>query len=170
MTSFQKQQPFSTKRLLKWCAKEGIAVVLLYRTINGACSCGDPSCDRPGKHPISTPSWNPQPAEFIRFLNENPNARIAIALGQNVVALQTRGPTGRQNLRELRTGQKVLPATVTIRKGDRKIRLFKVNGIGVRGARLAEHVRLLGQGDFVLLPLSTDFGEQALLREGRRTR
>jgi Bifunctional DNA primase/polymerase, N-terminal len=66
------------------------------------CTCGDPKCTQPGKHPRVKHATT-DPALVTRYWTESPDAEIGVPLGSSsgFVALVINGPTGLKTLRAL---------------------------------------------------------------------
>jgi putative DNA primase/helicase len=136
-------------------ASGGLPIVPLHGLSNGCCTCGNRHCERPGRHPradIAGASLDPE--KIKRMWKKWPKAKIAIAMGGpgKLVALKTYGQTGRQNLRAITARDRKLRETVTIRDRDRRIYLFRVHGIQPRSREIADGVRILGSGKFIVAP------------------
>ena len=140
-------------------AEANIAVVPIHGTKDGRCTCGDPTCDQPGAHPraehdVFDASVDPL---FIKHLWRHcPNAEIGIPFGDatGLVGLAIDGQPGRRHLRELIERNANLRRTVTILHLDLEIRLFRSDGSEVAGRKLADGLRILGDGDFIIAPSS----------------
>jgi ParB-like chromosome segregation protein Spo0J len=138
-------------------ASYGVSVVPLHGTKEGDCTCGDEHCKRPGKHPrakrgIADATADPQKIE--RLWAKWPSAKIGIVTGApaNLIAVETRRKTGRQKLREIMAINRTLPRTVTLQDRDCRLRFFRVKGNQPRSGDVAEGVRILGDGDFIVAP------------------
>ena len=135
-------------------------MVPLHSSKRGRCSCGNPDCAAPGRHPRTDHGLadaTTDAEKITRLWKQNPRAKIGIVTGTpgNLIGLETRGNTGRQTLRELIAASgSTLPRTVSIEDGDRRLRLFKASGNPPRSGRIADGVRMLGNGDFIVAPAS----------------
>lgn len=56
----------------------------LHYPIGQSCSCGDPNCKGPGKHPaiLDWPNVRPTPDEVARWFDAEPNANLGLLCGQ----------------------------------------------------------------------------------------
>jgi ParB-like chromosome segregation protein Spo0J len=138
-------------------AQEGVPVVPLHGINDGHCTCGDDYCDRSGKHPRTKrgiKDATTDPAEIERLWAKRPKAKIGIVMGGpgKVVALRTEGQTGRQSLRAITVRNGKLPETVTIRDHDRRLYLFRVHENQSSSRKIADGVRVLGDGKFIVAP------------------
>lgn len=138
-------------------AEAGFPVIPLHGRKEGSCTCGDPDCTKPGRHPrtkngLSDATADPDKIE--RLWAKWPSAKIGMLMGgpSKLVALITEGEVGRQNLRSITTRNGKLPRTVTIRDHHRRLHLFRVKGTRPRTGELADGVRLLGDRDFIVAP------------------
>jgi hypothetical protein len=143
------------------CVEAGIPIVPLNSIKNGRCSCGDRHCERPGKHPRTKRDLadaTTDPKKIERLWAKWPNAKIGIVTGAlaNLIAVETRRKTGRQKLREITASNGTLPRTVTIRDHDRRLRLFRLDENQAQSGDIAEGIRILGDGDFIVAPSSLD--------------
>jgi hypothetical protein len=137
-------------------AEAGIAVVPLHGTDGGRCTCDDPKCAQPGKHPRTEHGIcaSADTQSVRRLWKKWPHAKIAIAFGgpSKLLGLEIHGGTGRKSLRALTERNGKLLRTVTIRDWDTWVRLFRHNDAGAAGRALGEGLRLLGDGDFMIAP------------------
>ena len=65
-------------------AAHGLRVLLLHAVHDGLCTCGDPSCKHPGKHPRFTGGWKTattDEATIRRWFAQYPDSNIGIATG-----------------------------------------------------------------------------------------
>jgi putative DNA primase/helicase len=73
-----------------------------------------------------------------------------------LLALVTEDQAARQKLREIVAAKGDLPRTVTIWDDDRWILLFRGDGRFLRSRDLADGIRILGDGNFIIAPSSFD--------------
>jgi ParB-like chromosome segregation protein Spo0J len=138
-------------------AQEGVPVVPLHGIKDGHCTCGDDYCDRSGKHPRTKhgiADATTDPDKIKRMWRKWPKAKIGIVMGGpgKVVALRTEGQTGRQSLRAITVRNGKLQETVTIRDHDRRLYLFRVHENQPCSRKIADGVRVLGEGKFIVAP------------------
>lgn len=143
------------------CAKAGLPVVPLHGTVNGRCNCGDEKCDQPGRHPRTKHGVTDATADrgvIEKMWAKWPRAEIGIALGgpAKLLAVAIDSAAGLQNLRKLAGPNGDLPRTVRIRNHGQLILLFKPDQKDLGSGDVADGVRLLSDGDFVVAPSSLD--------------
>jgi putative DNA primase/helicase len=156
----EDQTVFANLHMALRYAQEGISVVPLHGFKKGVCTCSDPACDQRGKHP-RTKNGVCDAATDLQLVERRwkkwPKAKIGIAFGgpNRLVGLLIEGEAGWTNVRTWTRHRRQLPRTVTILDGeDCEIRLFKSeNALNDKG-EIAEGLRLLGDGDFVVAPSS----------------
>jgi hypothetical protein len=144
----------SQKLLALKYARLGLHVLPLHAIADGHCSCGSGAdCKRPGKHP-RTPNGvkdaTTDRSAIKAWWNRWPKAKVGLVLGapSNVIAVETRGKTGRRKLRELTHGS--LLRTVTIQSRNRRLHLYRVQGNQPRSVELRDGVRILGEGEIIV--------------------
>jgi hypothetical protein len=159
--------------LARHYAQAGCLVVPLHGSKRQRCSCGKPDCTAPGRHPrakggLADATTDPKVIE--RWWDKWPDARIGIATGAlgKLIALETRGNRGQRSMREMKAEYGALPSTVTIRAGDRRLRLFKVDDQAARSTDIADGVRVIGDGDVVVAPSTLDSTGRRYFLESRR--
>lgn len=130
-------------------------VIPLHAIKNGKCSCGNPACDSPGKHPC-IPNWKeyqarkPTPEEMARWKKRFPGCNWAVITGQvsGVVVLDVDGPEGAEAVKG-----KHLPLTWAVRTGKGIHYYFKHPGFPVQnGVRVLPGVDVRGDGGYVVAP------------------
>ncbi len=142
-------------------ASGGLAVIPLHGTKDGTCTCQCDNCCIPGRHPRTkhgVRDATTDPRLIRQMWKKWPNAKIGIALGGagKLLAIVTDGAAGQQKLREIIVTNGDLPRTVTIRDRDRETRLFRFGGTDLHISDVADGVRILGDGDFIVAPSSLD--------------
>ena len=93
----------STLDVALQCAAAGLPVFPLHgKGWNGKCSCGNPDCDKPGKH-ARTEEATTDPSVIERYWTECPDDEIGVPLGSSsgFVALLIDGAAGQKTLRAL---------------------------------------------------------------------
>jgi hypothetical protein len=135
----------------------GVAVVASHGTTKkGRCTCGDPNCKRPGRHP-RTPleDATSEPEIAGPFWFKWPKAKVIIATGQHgIIAVTTRGPNSEQALASLVDDDEASPETIEFREGHRRTYLLRAppNAIPNGRVTLAEGVVVHGRGSFIVVP------------------
>ncbi len=118
-------------------AARGWRVVPLYSpTEQGGCTCGDPDCESPGKHP-RLKDWpnraSTDPKVITEWWRRWPDANVGIATGaaSNLVVVDL-DKGGRETLADLESEHGPLPATpVSHTGGGGEHRLFKHPGVTI---------------------------------------
>jgi hypothetical protein len=90
-------------------AKAGLPVVPLHGLKDGVCTCDEERrCTEPGKHPRTSNGFRDATTnlkKIKRFWQQWPNAKIALALGSEVIAVVIKGEAGRKALKQLEEKQ-----------------------------------------------------------------
>ena len=159
-----KKKIFRKSQALRY-AELGLHVLPLHAIADGHCSCGSGvDCKHPGKHARTpndvkdaTADRKTVKARWKRW----PTAKIGLVLGasSNVIALETRGETGRRKLRKMTVDHKTLPQTVTIQDRDQRFRLYRVANPPC-SVELGDGVRILGDGELVVAPSLSSRGKR----------
>jgi putative DNA primase/helicase len=141
-----------------WYTQLGFRTVPLHgiKKKDGSCTCGRSGCGQAGRHPrtvngVRDATTDPQLVR--RWWAKWPKAKIGIALGSNLLALQTADAAARQTLLKKIKANQRLPRTVTVWDHERRTLLFKGDGSHLC-SDLADGVRILGEGDFIVAPSS----------------
>ena len=143
-----------------WYAAHGFPVFPLHSAPGGVCSCGDPNCQNPGKHPRTAHGFKDATQDQDRIAawwNRWPDANIGIptgaASGLLVVDCDPRngGPADRSELIE-RCGP--IPDTAEAITGGRGRHLYFRHGGGAVPKALAPGIDLKGDGGYVVAPPS----------------
>src|SRR3984893_1996037 len=154
----QTVRPLSTA--LRY-ASEGLHVVPLHGLKDGLCTCGNADCCQPGMHPRTkngVEGATTDLAQIEKRWTKWSKTKIAIVCGGRgkLLGLMTDGEAGQQKLREIIRTNEEQPRTVTIWDRDRETRLFRFDGNYPRNGDVADDVRILGEGDFIVAPSSLD--------------
>jgi hypothetical protein len=136
-------------------AKRGLKVFPCYAPIYGVCTCGDPDCGSPGKHPrtehgVKDATTN---AEQIRkWWTECPDANIGISTEEMIVIDVDAGKQGYVSLEKLETEFGKLPETWTADTGGGGQHwYFRRNGHAVKnGTALKPGIDLKTDGGYVI--------------------
>jgi putative DNA primase/helicase len=130
-------------------------VVALHGVKNGCCTCGNPHCERIGKHPrtklgIADATFDRD--EINRTWKKWPDARIGIVMGWpgKLLALMTDGQGSARTLQSMAVGE--LRSTITMRDHDRQLRLFRADGKLPHSRDIADGIRILGDGELIIAP------------------
>jgi hypothetical protein len=127
------------------------------------CSCGDPGCDRPGKHPRTrlVPHGGAQatrdPEQVAGWWRRAPHANIGLATGHRVDVLDCDGPEGAQALRRFAAANGWTPTGPLARTGRGWHLYLAPSGTGPRNPihpELLTHVDWRGRGAYAVAPPS----------------
>ncbi|MCL6447618.1 MAG: bifunctional DNA primase/polymerase [Armatimonadetes bacterium] len=130
------------------------SVIPLHSVKNGRCSCGNPDCDKPGKHPRVP--WKefqgrrPTEEEIARWKKQFPGCNWGIVTGQvsGVIVLDIDGPEGAEAIKG-----KHLPLTWTVQTGKGTHYYFRCPGFPVQDAvRVLPGVDIRADGGYVVAP------------------
>ncbi|MCL6447844.1 MAG: bifunctional DNA primase/polymerase [Armatimonadetes bacterium] len=130
-------------------------LIPIHSVKNGKCSCGNPDCDSPGKHP-RIPNWKeyqarrPTAEELARWRKQFPGCNWAVVTGQvsGVIVLDVDGPEGAEAVKG-----KHLPLTWAVQTGKGIHYYFKHPGFSVpNGVRVLPGVDVRGDGGYVVAP------------------
>lgn len=151
-------------------ADHGYPVVAIHGVRNGKCTCGNPECKSPGKHPIYDKNLQPHgpksaatDAEKIHKLwTKYPFANVAIATGKasgiDVIDIDVKnGKSGADTIAEKakELGQPVSKNTVRQMTGGGGWQLFYKYTGKIKGkARFAELLDSRSDGNYVVVPPS----------------
>ena len=142
--------------------KEGYRVFPAHGlTESGHCTCGDPNCQNPGKHPAIN-SWQRvatnDTSRIIRWWEANPEYNPALLTGIDFVALDVDGKEGRESLCRLEEEYGPLPPTrivISGREGGGEHYYFRVNGdnrLKNSAGKLGKHLDTRGVNGYVIGP------------------
>ena len=142
-------------------AKRGLRVFPVHGIVDGACTCGDPECASPGKHPVVHRGFlvaSSDERQVREWWTKHPNANIGARTGRDggffVIDEDAPGacgglfPDGAESVCEA--------ITRTGRDGGGHHYGFRVNGEAIKSGPLAGFpgVDVKGDGGFVILPPS----------------
>jgi hypothetical protein len=102
--------------------QRGFSVIPLHGIVDGRCTCGDPDCDRPGKHPIgrwkSAQTKRATEAELEAAFTRNPDANVGIITGtiSGLVVVDLDGSEGMTSCAKVMAGQG-RPKVPTVKTG-----------------------------------------------------
>ena len=126
-----------------------------------SCSCRDPGCGQPGKHPLGSlvphgvKDATTNRARVLAWWTRHPHANIGLATGHRFDVLDVDGPAGAQTIRELAATHGLHSSGPLVRTGGGGWHFYLApTGLGnVRPAGL-EHVDWRGRGGYVVAPPS----------------
>jgi len=125
------------------------------------CSCRDPGCGQPGKHPLGSlvphglKDATTNRARVLAWWTRHPQANIGLATGHRFDVLDVDGPAGRHAIRQLAVEHRLQSSGPLVRTGGGGWHYYLApTGLGnVRPAGLA-HVDWRGRGGYVVAPPS----------------
>lgn len=140
-------------------AGRGWHVLPLVWIEGGWCSCGDPKCASPGKHPrirggLKSASSDRQQVE--RWWRRWPKANIGIRTGQvsNLVVVDVDGPAAKVEMGRLMTLYGALPKTAAVKTGRPDGYHLYFSGNVVCGSSKADGIEVKGEDAYVVAPPS----------------
>jgi hypothetical protein len=125
------------------------------------CSCRDPSCGQPGKHPLGSlvphgvKDATTNRARILAWWTRHPQANIGLATGQRFDVLDVDGPAGAQAIRALTAIHGLVSSGPLVRTGGGGWHFYLApTGLGNVRPRDVEHVDWRGRGGYVVAPPS----------------
>jgi len=95
-------------------AEQGFRVFPMHGVKSGSCTCGNPKCDSPGKHP-RIKDWpvkaSSDPAVVAKMFQHYQTTNYGIATGNGLLVIDVDGPEGEASLQELERTHSALPPT-----------------------------------------------------------
>jgi putative DNA primase/helicase len=142
-------------------ASLGCLVVAIHGIKSARCTCGDPNCDQPARHPRTEHGIRDATTDsklIEQMWATWPKAKIGIAFGKpsKLLGLAIDGEAGRTKLREITENHENLPRTITILDHDQETRFFVRESDDRINREVAEGIRILGDGDFIIAPSSLE--------------
>ena len=148
-------------------AQKGWTVVPTHSVVDGKCTCGNPDCGNPGKHPLYDKETLPHglknattdPKQVSSWWEKWPGANIGAATGKKTfIVLDVDGPEGTASLKALEEQYGKLPETVTsITGGNGKHVFFKAPEkeiIRNSASKVGKHIDIRGDGGYIVMPPS----------------
>ncbi|HEX4443254.1 MAG TPA: bifunctional DNA primase/polymerase [Galbitalea sp.] len=142
-------------------ASQGFAVLPCQSIVDGHCSCGDPSCHSPGKHPRTAngvKAASSDPAQLATWLERWPDANWAVATGERsgvwVLDIDKHKHDGQASLNEwLKQSHATMPKTRVVATGGGGWHYYFAGDEGLRSrANVLPGVDVRANGGYVLLP------------------
>jgi hypothetical protein len=129
--------------------------------VGSGCSCRDPGCGQPGKHPLGSlvphgiKDATTNRARVLAWWIQQPQANIGLATGHRFDVLDVDGPTGEAAIRALAAEHGLVSSGPLVRTGGGGWHYYLApTGLGnVHPAGLA-HVDWRGRGGYVVAPPS----------------
>ena len=141
-------------------------LLAIYPVIDGRCGCGDPKCERAGKHPIEM-GWQKHPITtevMLRaFLARYPRMGLGLVTGRvsRVLVIDVDGAEGEVTLAELERRYGPLPKGPEVRTARGRHLYFEVpenvlikGTVGEKGRGLGRGLDVRCEGNYVVLPPS----------------
>jgi len=125
------------------------------------CSCRDPDCGQPGKHPLGTlvphgvKDATTNRARILAWWTRHPQANIGLACGHRFDVLDIDGPEGAQAIQELATTHGLVNAGPLVRTGGGGWHFYlHPTGLGNAQPQQLQQVDWRGRGGYVVAPPS----------------
>jgi Bifunctional DNA primase/polymerase, N-terminal len=130
-------------------------------TPSGSCSCRDPGCGQPGKHPFGSlvphgvKDATTNRARVLAWWTRHPQANIGLACGHQFDVLDVDGPAGAQAIRILAATHGLRSSGPLVRTGGGGWHYYLApTGLGNAHPAGLEHVDWRGRGGYVVAPPS----------------
>jgi hypothetical protein len=128
---------------------------------SASCSCRDPGCGQPGKHPLGSlvphgvKDATANRARILAWWTRHPQANIGLATGHRFDVLDVDGPEGEQAIRELAAAHGLQSSGPLVRTGGSGWHFYLApTGLGNVHPQDLEHVDWRGRGGYVVAPPS----------------
>jgi Bifunctional DNA primase/polymerase, N-terminal len=125
------------------------------------CSCRDPRCGQPGKHPLGSlvphgvKDATTNRARILAWWTRHPHANIGLATGHTFDVLDVDGPEGAQAIQKLAAEHGLQSFGPLVRTGGGGWHFYLApTGLGSVRPRDLEHVDWRGRGGYVVAPPS----------------
>jgi Bifunctional DNA primase/polymerase, N-terminal len=129
--------------------------------VRAGCSCRDPNCGQPGKHPLGAlvphgvKDATCNRARILAWWRCNPQANIGLACGHAFDVLDVDGPAGEAAIRELAATHGLASSGPLVRTGGGGWHYYlRPTGLGNAHPHDLEHVDWRGRGGYVVAPPS----------------
>jgi Bifunctional DNA primase/polymerase, N-terminal len=129
--------------------------------VGGGCSCRDPGCGQPAKHPLGAlvphgvKDATCNRARILAWWTRHPQANIGLATGHAFDVLDIDGPTGEAAIRTLAAEHGVHSSGPLVRTGGGGWHYYVApTGLGNIHPQGLEHVDWRGRGGYVVAPPS----------------
>jgi hypothetical protein len=143
-------------------------------TLGARCSCRDPSCGQPGKHPLGSlvphgvKDATCNRARVLAWWTRHPRANIGLATGHAFDVLDVDGPTGAQALRSLAAEHSLGSSGPLVRTGGGGWHFYLApTGLGNTRPAGLRNVDWRGRGGYVVAPPSHPSGHPYQWAPGR---
>jgi hypothetical protein len=143
-------------------ARSGWLAIPLHNPVrNGGCSCGDPECSSPAKHPRTLHGLHDATTDvdvIDRWFQQWPHANVGVLTGprSGLMVVDVDGPEGEASLAALQSRHGELPSTKVITTGRGRHLWFRYPEarIGNSAGKLGPHLDVRGDGGYVIAPPS----------------
>jgi hypothetical protein len=129
--------------------------------VRTGCSCRDPSCSQPAKHPLGAlvphgvKDATCNRARIMAWWTRHPQANIGLATGHRFDVLDVDGPAGAQAIRALATAHGLASGGPLVRTGGGGWHFYLApTGLGNAHPTGLDHVDWRGRGGYVVAPPS----------------
>jgi hypothetical protein len=129
--------------------------------VGSGCSCQDPGCGQPGKHPLGSlvphgvKDATCNRARIMAWWTRHPQANIGLATGHRFDVLDVDGPTGEQAIQALAAEHGLQSSGPLVRTGGGGWHYYlALTGLGNARPTGLEHVDWRGRGGYVVAPPS----------------
>jgi hypothetical protein len=129
--------------------------------VRAGCSCRDPGCGQPGKHPLGSlvphgvNDATTNRARVLAWWTRHPQANIGLATGYRFDVLDVDGPAGERAIRQLAAAHGLASSGPLVRTGGGGWHFYLVpTGLGNVSPHGLEHVDWRGRGGYVVAPPS----------------
>jgi hypothetical protein len=129
--------------------------------VGSGCSCGDPGCGQPAKHPLGAlvphgvKDATCNRARVLAWWTRHPQANIGLACGHRFDVLDVDGPAGAHAIQELAATHGLESSGPLVRTGGGGWHYYLApTGLGNARPRDLEHVDWRGRGGYVVAPPS----------------
>ena len=143
--------------------------------VRGGCSCRDPGCGQPAKHPLGSlvphgvKDATCNRARVLAWWTRHPQANIGLATGHSFDVLDVDGPAGAQTIQQLAATHGLQSCGPLVRTGGGGWHYYLTpTGLGNAHPRDLEHVDWRGRGGYVVAPPSRHATGQAYQWVGGR--
>ena len=125
-----------------------------------SCSCRDPSCGQPGKHPLGSlvphgiKDATTNRARVLAWWTQQPQANIGLATGHRFDVLDVDGPAGEAAIRALAAEHGLRSSGPLVRTGSGWHYYLAPTGLGNTRPASLDHVDWRGRGGYVVAPPS----------------
>jgi hypothetical protein len=130
-------------------------------TLGAGCSCRDPGCGQPGKHPLGSlvphgaKDATCNRARVLAWWTRHPQANIGLGTGHRFDVLDVDGPAGAHAIRALAAEHGLVSSGPLVRTGGGGWHYYLAStGLGNVHPYGLDHVDWRGQGGYVLAPPS----------------